>query len=269
MFSRIRVLASLASLAFLFFVSASSANEAGDQLRSVHKARLVFLQTATGFYRLQGSNGDPRHAKEMDEQLAALRDQVAEVNVVLQRYELNEQSSKIDLELMSMFKNLNTALAAIKQNGYVDFSVADAYLKANDAIIQQLNESYVAIENKSGHKVPALAQTLREQSMIMQRMYGMYIERTASSFGYSYRSDQQSDATIDTLAKQFSKNLEELKQAIPVHSELRPTLSSIRTKWEFLEKSFLNYTEKTVPFLVTKFGNQIIVDLNTMADSVD
>jgi len=247
----------------------SSAYASAETLQVVHKAKLLVFETAASFHKYQGSEGDPSKRKSVDEKVAELKNQLASVETLLAGLSLGEEEQALKSNWKTMSKNLSIALAAIKRSGFAEFQVIDSYLSASNDIITSLNQSYEQVKESTGYKVPAVVKDLRNLTITMERMAAKYIERANSQFGASSRSGQEDTDTIDTLAARFSKNLNKIKLSTPTTSDRYEKLSKIQTKWAFLEKSFLNYTERTVPYLVTKFGNQITKDLNDMANRAD
>ncbi|OUS25600.1 hypothetical protein A9Q99_20660 [Gammaproteobacteria bacterium 45_16_T64] len=252
-----------------FTFMSTAAYSSGEMLQTVHETKLLVFETAASFHKYQGSEGDPTNRKLIDENVITLKNSLTSVENLLAELSLDEDKNSLKKNWKSLSKNLSIALAAIKRSGFAELQVIDSYLRTSDAIISVLDISYEQIKNTTGYKVPPVVQDLRDLTITMERMTAMYIERANSQFGAVSRSDQEDADTIDTLAARFSKNLEKLKSSTPTTSDLSDRIIKIQTKWGFLEKSFLNYTERTVPYLVTKFGSQITKELNDMANQLE
>ncbi|OUR87928.1 hypothetical protein A9Q81_24785 [Gammaproteobacteria bacterium 42_54_T18] len=247
----------------------SNTYASAETLQAVHKTKLLVFETAASFHKYQGSEGDPSKRKIVDEKVTELKEQLASVETLLTDLSLEAEKKALKNNWKTMSKNLSIALAAIKRSGFAEFQVIDSYLSTSNEIIKSLDHSYEQIKDSTGYKVPLVVQDLRNLTITMERMAAKYIERANSQFGASNRSGQEDTDTIDTLAARFSKNLNKIKLTTPTTSNRYEKLSKIQTKWAFLEKSFLNYTERTVPYLVTKFGSQITKDLNDMANQAE
>ena len=258
------MLATLTMMPISFDVYASA-----ESLQAVHKAKLLVFETAASFHKYQGSEGDPSKRKYVDEKVAELKSQLVSVEALLADLSLEEENKALKSNWKTMSKNLSIALAAIKRSGFAEFQVIDSYLSTSNEIIKSLDQSYEQVKESTGYKIPVIVRDLRKLTITMERMAAKYIERANSQFGAASRSDQEDTDTIDTLAARFSKNLNKVKLTTPTTSDRYEKLSKIQTKWTFLEKSFLNYTERTIPYLVTKFGSQITKDLNDMANQAE
>ena len=258
------MLATLTMMPISFGVYASA-----ESLQTVHKAKLLVFETAASFHKYQGSEGDPSKRKYVDEKVAELKSQLVSVEALLADLSLEEENKALKSNWKTMSKNLSIALAAIKRSGFAEFQVIDSYLSTSNEIIKSLDQSYEQVKESTGYKIPVIVRDLRKLTITMERMAAKYIERVNSQFGAASRSDQEDTDTIDTLAARFSKNLNKVKLTTPTTSDRYEKLSKIQTKWSFLEKSFLNYTERTIPYLVTKFGSQITKDLNDMANQAE
>ena len=251
------------------FSGLSSANEAITDLRTLHKLQLDLLEAASLFHRYQGSEGNKKFYTSITDLLDDVKKSLSESEAALIRHNLTAEAQTLKSNATTYIKNLNTALAAIKNGGFADFSIIDAYLGAHDTMLKALNDSYQAIATSGSYNIPPLVTALRNETLLMQKMYAKYIESSSSQFGYTPRSGQEDAETIDQLAARFSRNLDKLKQDIPVNSAYASRINDVKTKWLFLEKSFLNYTEQTVPYLITKFGKQIISELSAIADEME
>ncbi|MDX1692958.1 MAG: hypothetical protein R3208_04285 [Ketobacteraceae bacterium] len=243
--------------------------EAKLDLRTLHQLQLDLLEVASQFHRYQGSEGNKKYYLSISSKLDGVKKALTDTVNALENYGLTNEAQTLKTHSQEYLKNLNTALASIKNGGFAAFSVIDAYLNAHDAILSALSDAYLAINSAGGYSVPPRVAELRGLTLLMQRMYTKYIEVSSSQFGYTPRSGQENAETIDDLAARFTRNLEELKNAIPVNSPYAPRINDVQTTWLFLEKSFVNYNEKSVPYLITKFGNQIIEELSAIAEEME
>ena len=256
-------------LSLLLLPLSVSVHASGEMLQTVHDVKLLVFETAASFHKYQGSEGDPQNRKIVNENVESLKNGLTSVENMLGELSLEEEKSALKSNWTTMSKNLSVAMAAIKRSGFAEFQVIDSYLTTSDEIVNALNLSYESIKEATGYKVPPTVQNLRELTITMERMTAMYIELANSQFGAVNRSSQENADTIDTLAARFTKGLDKLKAETPSTSELYTKISKIQTKWGFLVKSFQNYTEKTVPYLVTKFGRQITSELNSIASKME
>lgn len=259
----------LSSILLSLLLLPLSVYASGERLQTVHDVKLLVFETAASFHKYQGSEGDPQNRKVVNEKVETLKNGLTSVENILAELSLEEEKKALSNNWKVMSKNLSIAMAAIKRSGFAEFQVIDSYLTTSDEIVKALNQSYEQIKDATGYTVPDTVQNLRELTITMERMTAMYIERANSQFGAANRSSQEDADTIDTLAARFTKGLGKLKAETPTTSELSNKISKIQTKWGFLEKSFLNYTEKTVPYLVTKFGRQITNELNSIASKME
>lgn len=253
----------------MFFSSLSLGNESATDLRTLHNVQLDLLEVASLFHRYQGSEGNKKFYASISSKLDGVKKALTDSQAALTRHNLTTEAQTLKENSKQYLRNLNTALSSIKNGGFADFSIIDAYLGAHDTMLKTLHDSYQAIASSGAYQIPPLVIEIRNETLLMQRMYAKYIEISSSQFGYTPRSGQENAETIDQLAAKFSRNLDKLKSQIPVNSPYAPRLNAVKTKWLFLEKSFLNYTERTVPYLITKFGKQIIEELSAIADDME
>lgn len=264
-----KALAFCAALVLSGIGSLAEAADAGAMLRQIHDARLGLMQTVAAFQSFQGAEGDPKKGKELEAQLADTRAKVAALQGGV-------QGAGVDEELLAMSKawdstqvTLGTAVEAIGKEGFAEFAVMNAYMQSSAECEKALGTMQSRVVDSSGFKVNPTVQILRDQALLLQDMTTAYVELSNSQFGASYREDQEEEETIDAKAVRFSHALDKLLAAIPPTSPHRPKIELVRTNWGFMEKSFMKYSEKTVPFLIGKFSRETIQALGELATALE
>lgn len=264
-----KALAFCAALILSGVSSLANAADPGAMLRQIHDARLGLMQTVASFQSFQGAEGDPKKGKELEAQLADTRAKIGSVQGGL-------QGAGVDEELVTMNKTwdatqstLSTAVEAIAKEGFAEFAVMDAYMQSSAACEKSLGTMHTRIVDSSGYKVDPTVQILRDEALLLQGMTTAYVERSNSQFGASYRADQEEEETIDAKAVRFSHALDKLLAAIPPTSPHRAKIDLVRTNWGFMQKSFMNYSEKSVPFLISKFSRETVQVLGELATALE
>lgn len=249
--------------------SQALAADAGAMLRQIHDARLGLMQTVAAFQSFQGAEGDPKKGKELEAQLVDTRAKVAALQGGLQGAGVDEELGVMSKSWDTTQSNLSAAIDAIGKEGFAEFAVMDAYMKSSTESEKTLGSMQSRIVDSSGYKVNPTVQVLRDQALLLQDMTTAYVERSNSQFGSSYRADQEEEETIDAKAVRFSHGVDKLLTSIPPTSPHRTKVELVRTNWGFMEKSFMNYSEKTVPFLIGKFSRETIQALGELATSLE
>jgi hypothetical protein len=235
---------------------------AENALFQIHNTHIALLQTAAAFHQYQGSEGDPKYQKQLNGQLTYLIEETAKTGNLLKNNQLQPLKARLENHLTALKNELETAIASISTDGYVEFAIADAYVQASNELAFALQDAKRQFRQTAK---TTQADQLRDLALLMQDMYTRYIERANSRFGFSYRSGQVDEADIDELAERFGKQLDTL---IDAQAESEPTaakLRDMRDRWRFLAPSFINYTEKNVPHLVTRFCSQMVKELGELA----
>lgn len=248
---------------------AHAAAEPGDMLREIYDARLSLMQTVAAFQSFQGAEGDPKKGKDLDTQLASSRASVATLLGGLQGAGVDEELASISKAWDTTQANLHTAVESISKSGFAEFAIMDAYMKSNAGCDKILATMQTRVIDSTHYKVDPTVQILRDEALLLQEMTSAYVERSNSQFGATYRAGQEEEETIDAKAVRFSHALEKLLAAIPPTSPHRPKIELVRTNWGFMEKSFMNYSEKTVPFLISKFSHETIATLGELAKALE
>lgn len=162
-----------------------------------------------------------------------------------------------------MRENRKTTLAT----GMPEGAVVDQMMLHRKDARKALDAVYRDMEKKAGLADSPLSEA-RALALVLQQMSALYVETAAAAGGVSYRTQDDSEATIDSLARSFSARLGKLV-AKARGEESAKLVSGIESKWRFIEKSMLNYRERTVPFLVDRYTQAIVTDLLKLADALE
>ena len=162
-----------------------------------------------------------------------------------------------------MRENRKTTLAT----GMPEGAVVDQMMLHRKDARKALDTVYRDMEKKAGLADSPLSEA-RALALVLQQMSALYVEPAAAAGGVSYRTPDESEATIDSLARSFSARLGKLV-AKARGEESAKLVSGIESKWRFIEKSMLNYRERTVPFLVDRYTQAIVTDLLKLADALE
>jgi hypothetical protein len=245
------------------------AADPASALRQIHAAQLGILETAAAFQSFQGAEGDPRKGRELQDKLAETQTRMASMRAAVTGLGVDTEIASVNENWGTALQSLAEASAAISEEGFAEFAVMNQYTQDSLAAEKTLGLVQARISETTGYKASPTVSLLRSQALLMQTMTTRYVEQSNSQFGATYRGDQADEETIDSMAGRFSRDLEALLKQIPVGSAERADIEQVRSSWTFLEKSFQNYTEKTVPFLVSRFSKEIIDTLGRLAVALE
>lgn len=245
------------------------AADPASALRQIHAAQLGILETAAAFQSFQGAEGDPRKGKELQDKLAETQTRMASMRAAVTGMGVDTEITSVNENWSSALQSLAEASAAISEEGFAEFAVMNQYTQDSLAAEKTLGLVQTRISEATGYKPSPTVSLLRSQALLMQTMTTRYVEQSNSQFGATYRGDQADEETIDSMASRFNRDLDALLKQIPEGSPQRAGIEEVRSSWGFLEKSFQNYTEKTVPFLISRFSKEIIETLGTLAAALE
>jgi hypothetical protein len=144
--------------------------------------------------------------------------------------------------------------------GYVDLHTQTDFTVSAGA----LSQGYLNLQAKLASN-GAQPDALQEQAILMQRIAAEYVRGSTSVDGNSIIYDNALDLElpVDQLARQFRQQLTLLEQQYAGTPAQSQRLQKVATTWKYIEKSLLNYREKTVPSIVVRYSDKIIAILLT------
>lgn len=153
------------------------------------------------------------------------------------------------------------------KSGSPEGAVVDEMMQRRKDARKALDPVYADLEKKAGLSGSPLSEA-RDLALLLQQMAALYVESASAAGGVSQRTHDESDATIDSLARSFSTRLATLGTRAK-GEESTKLMHGIESKWRFIEKSMINYHEKTVPFLVDRYTQAIVTDLVKLAEALE
>lgn len=254
----------LGGLLLLGATFGARAGEPAQDLITVHQMRLAAQQTLTDFYMFNGMEGDQRYAKlieqsqqKVDAALTQLQSLEGEGAKLLR--------GQLDSEWQAYKGELGNLTSALQTEGYTDLQPIADLAKRNQQLMVLSGELYGKIQQEGGVSVPPLTERSRELALLMQSISVNYASRNAS-VGGTFIGGGGDERPIDELAAEFQKRLQELKRSPRNSAEIKASLNSVQVKWNYIEKSLKNYNENSVPFLISKYSEQIINGLEKTSE---
>lgn len=236
----------------------------GNLTYLMHKLSLLGNEIAMHFHLYSAEQGDPKSAdrmKEVSDQADTLAD---ELKSGLESASLADSGDAVNSEWKSFLKLLNQNRSDIKTNGFAENQLVTdmlSHLKGLDSAITESKTAY--LETPGANQSPRV-EAIRKQSRLMQTIATRYVERSSNMWGNNSGGDLE-EATLDQLASEFSQSLRQLTTDYSSSEQASDSLKQVNTRWKFIEKSLMNYTENSIPFLVTRYSTKIVESLEDVA----
>lgn len=220
----------------------ASAN--AHSLRALQQLETVSYQAATSFYLYCVLNRDPQHIKKAQTQIATGDALVKSLNTA-------GISAK-----WSTFRQA-IANADFTSEGVVENQSLIGVDSALSALAQTLRSSRTEQRLSTNLATDKMADMLYDQHVLMQVMTAAYLRKSADYFGGSIVQSQGPHIEIDVLANKFTAQQDSLMKHYAKRAEVATLLREVNTKWIFIRKSFINFNENNVPFIVGRYNEQI------------
>lgn len=230
--------------------AAPAAGSAVQTIRNLQQLETLSYKAATSFYLYSVLNRDPGQLKRMQGELAS-------GDVLVQKIGVGAVTSR--------WNDLKRTATSAK---FTSEGVADnPSINAVDAALSTLTQSLRSLEAEqrtAGNiATDKMADLLYDQYVLMQVMTAAYLRKSADYFGGAIVASQGPQVEIDQLATKFSSQLDQLNKHYGKNPQVAPTLKDITTKWTFIKRSFMNFNQDNVPFIVGRYNEQITDKLLT------
>jgi hypothetical protein len=162
---------------------------------------------------------------------------------------------------------LNMNIKEVKKTGYPDLRLAADMATENISLNQTLDSLYSSLAKIPSIKPNQATEVSRKTGLNLALMMTKYSARTTSTVSQVY-SGGDMEITIDSLAKQFESNLNQLISLSEGNEKALDLLDSALTKWDFIKSSYINYNENRVNFIVNLYSKKIISDIDLALETL-
>lgn len=143
-------------------------------------------------------------------------------------------------------------------SGYPEGQLVLMMREAGKAVEADLIELNQMIRQQHEITIPEKTVALRQQRLALLDTIELYGEYSATSTGVPIRSGRPDIAEYCERFENSLKNLEQLQWS----AETQQVLKSIRSKWRFIDRTVKRHSEGMVPFLVMRYTDIILTNLD-------
>lgn len=244
---------------------ALSTEQAKPILNNIHDIMSNSFQAINAYYNFSMSPGDKvMHAQVLEE--------IGELDALFSSLESRDGVVEIQGELAAMseiwikYKDLlNTNINDVINLGYPDLRLAADMAQLNSELVSAGNKAFTKTTDTSGHKEKPEIELIRNSKLLLERMLTNYSARSASNVSQIFQG-AEGEKAIDELAVDFDKLLEKLMKSSLNTGPNKKRLDVISTQWNFIRKSFVNYAENNVSYVVNRYSLKISDTLSEMLE---
>jgi hypothetical protein len=231
-------------------------------LRALNDVRILLDRVNMDYQMFKGENANPRYGDLLEEDIDTLADARDEMIDTVQSEEVDAIESNIDRYLTLLDDNYS----ALSSGGYEVNALVEEMMEKKTGAQRAISALYTT----AAEATDADPRVVEYQTMafLMQQMAARYLENAAAVYGVAFR-DLSDERSIDQLALDFSQRLASLDlnaKDLPVDAKTQ--LTDVKRKWTFIEQSMMNFMENQVSFLVYRYSNTIVEDLQGAARSL-
>lgn len=234
-----------------------SENASYSTIRKLEMALHFVLQASNSFYLLQTSETD----KDTTKDIKAL---ITEADQLISSLPKQTHEQKTD-SLMVTIKNVwpelkNKILSkidpAIDPFDPFDSVSTDTYIRS---IVFSMRESIKAIREQSGLDNEESLFQLSDQALRIRHINTCY-SAIALQAGASNSNMDRRD--LEKLTKEFEAVSQTLKDRFKDNRQVGNKIEDAYTSWKMISQAIQNTQSEPVPFLVSKYSEQVVKDLN-------
>ncbi|KEF32558.1 MAG: hypothetical protein EP339_07610 [Gammaproteobacteria bacterium] len=261
--TRLRVQSLVAALILLALTSlgARAQETPGGFLSDLHTFRISNYMALDAYYRFSAS-GDTNTLNEIVAGINAANDAMNTVagstSGILSEEQVESLNKEFDTFKGLMRDNIND----VRKTGYPDLRLVSDMANQALGMNNMATELYQVAQDSSQTETSPRIEAARMAAVKMAQMMAKYSARTNSSVSQTFQGSS-TETPLDEQAREFDELLEKVKKGNGSNRELKATIEDVASKWLFIRKSYINYNENNVSFVIDRYSKGILEGLAT------
>lgn len=235
---------------------AITTDETESLVSSLYVTSIKTHAALNSFYNYTANTGDKGLLADVVESIEKTDELSAEIQQIIPS-DLKADNDLVATEYKEFKRLLTDNIEFVKENGYSDLRLADDLSRKNGELSQKIENLKKKLFQTTGYKPNPSAQKSRELAVTISKMVASYTARSTSSV-VQIAQGSDTERPLDAIALSVDKTLAELIEDPANTPEIKRTLASTKTKWQFIRNSFINYNEKNVNYVVNLYSKRII-----------
>lgn len=265
--AQLRVRSLVAALVLLlltsFTVRAQDESSSDRFLTNLHQFRVSNYMSLDAYYRFSAT-GDTETLNEIVASINQANDAMNSVadstSGVLSQDQVEGLSQEFDEFKSLMRSNIND----VRNTGYPDLRLVSDMANKALQLSQSATDLYSIAQESSETRTDSRVEAARSAAVTMAQMMAKYSARTNSQVAQTFQGSS-SDIPLDEQARQFDLLLADVMKG-DASGELKTTLDSLSSKWQFIRGSYINYNDNNVAFVIDRYSKGILDGLETTID---
>ncbi|KZY78397.1 hypothetical protein A3740_07690 [Oleiphilus sp. HI0068] len=256
-------------LLFTSTQSHAAENSSKSVLENIYQSQINSYYSINGFYNFSANQGAQKDLEDINASLTTMAELFNAIQGETDSGETSEQFEAVAAAWKAYQKVLKQNVREVEKTGYPDLRLAGDMATNNIALNAALSGLYDAIQAGASIKPSKTTQLSRDTATNLALMMTKYSARTTSTVSQVYAGgDVDKEVTIDSLAEEFGKQLQELMAMAEGKQTSFKLLDSANTKWDFIKNSYVNYNENRVNFIVNLYSKKIINDIEQALETM-
>ncbi len=238
-------------------VWALSSQDAEAIIASLSQVQSVSYQTLNAYYQFSSNPGDKELQGIIEEKSAELKARITGLSQLAGAADMAAEIGTLQAMREDYARLLDTNVGDLLNQGYPDIRLVAELDAAN---LTQVKGAQLAIDQAreyGGAQPDPVIEKVRESRLLLLGMTTRYSARSASTVSQVFQGTE-GELSLEEQSQRFTANLDALQASFAANAKARKALDGVRSKWGFISRSIVNYTENDVPFVVNLYATKIV-----------
>ncbi|TGN41777.1 hypothetical protein [Marinobacter confluentis] len=255
---------SLVTALFLLLITSLTAtaqeNSSDAFLSNLHQFRVSNYMSLDAYYRFSAV-GDTETLNEIVANINEANDAMNSVADSTTGILSEEQVENLNLAFDEFKDLMRSNINDVRNTGFPDLRLVSDMANQAITLNEAATELYEVAQESRETKTDSRVEAARSAAVTMAQMMAKYSARTNSQAAQTFQGSS-SDVPLDEQARQFDALLADIKKG-EVSGELKSTLDSLSSKWQFIRGSYINFNDNNVAFVIDRYSKRILDGLET------
>lgn len=230
--------------------------EDNEALSALHQFRVQNFIALNAYYNYS-ANSDKSILPEISDAEKQANELMGQVKSSAASIVGEDQLKALQGSFDQFRKLMKTNIKDVKTSGYPDLRLVSDMAASAQKLNQLSEEMYNNIKIAEGIKSNPNVETARKATALMALMMTKYAARSTSNVSQVFQG-ADNEKPLDEQAIEMDQLIDQLRKVASPQPTLNPILSDVYSKWLFIRKSYINYNENNVAFLINRYSQGII-----------
>ncbi len=249
------------ALSIGMLLSICNTTQANETIVSnINRIAVNGYEAVNSYYNFGANIGDKSLLSNISQSVSEMEASIKSLKAASTDQDIAAEIKKLDENYTTFSTLVRTNVEYVQENGYPDLRLSDDLARSNKSFVEDLATFREKILTMSDYQPNSEAESCRQVALTLANLMTKYSARSTSSVSQVFQGSE-TEQPIAEIVSQVDNAISGLQSSSKNNAETKKLLNSTSTKWKFVKRSYLNYNEKNVNYVINLYTQKMIQDM--------